>query len=682
MPEYSSTTITPADAVKVPAMNGSTSGNFQLDALRNFILASKAQANGLASLDANGKLPSSQLPDLADDVLVYASYASFPASGTAGKLYIAGDTNEIYRWDDSLGTPAYVYLKVDWTDLTNGSVTVKKAECDASGNTITSTYETKADANNLKNALETYEATANAEIQNNSQRITNIETALAGTVVQTNIDSTQKNVKTILSADELLPWAILKRVGARSTQFNQLVQNGNFDGTAYWNYDGASFSQSGNKGIVVGDSNYANIYKSLPLISGHTYLAFGTAKASASITIKLYFGTSSRVNIDSKTVTADTTTFFAGVGTYTTQDKVLQFGCESGAGGATVEFSNVMVFDLTAMNEATLTADQFKVKYPASYYPFNAGNIYDVPPLSFLCRGTNQWDEEWELGGYDSSTGQPYTISDRIRTKNPMSVIPNTQYYIVAPNDVKPFFYDASDNFVGTLSSVHNTYVTTPSNAVVMRFYVVSAYGATYNHDIMLCLNSVTDKTYKPANHMTIDTSFMDGTHYVNPNCYDYAENVYVNGILKRKMQTVVENVDLGTLDWTWNSTFEVYISLGLSGKANGTKNIICSKYGTNSSNNWSALLDHEISGNSTNATIYIRDSSINYQTDLVNGKIEKLDGVYAFYELATLPDPTYGDPIPNFPCEDGSTIMANTPQADIVNAIDVPSTIAYMTQI
>ena len=113
MPEYSSTTITPADAVKVPAMNGSTSGNFQLDALRNYILASKGQANGLASLGSDGKLPAAQLPDLADDVLVYSSYATFPATGTAGKIYIAADTNIIYRWDDSLDTPAYVILTID-----------------------------------------------------------------------------------------------------------------------------------------------------------------------------------------------------------------------------------------------------------------------------------------------------------------------------------------------------------------------------------------------------------------------------------------------------------------------------------------------------------------------------------------------------------------------------------------
>lgn len=113
MPEYSSTTITPSDGVQVPGMNGSTSGNFLLSALKSYILASKGQANGLASLDANGKLPSSQLPDLADDVIVVASYASLPATGTAGKIYITADNNKMYRWDPDLTTPDYVELSVD-----------------------------------------------------------------------------------------------------------------------------------------------------------------------------------------------------------------------------------------------------------------------------------------------------------------------------------------------------------------------------------------------------------------------------------------------------------------------------------------------------------------------------------------------------------------------------------------
>ena len=154
MPEYSSTTITPADGVKTPAMNGSTSGNYTLSALRDFILASKGQANGLASLDANGKLPSSQLPDLADDVIVVASYASLPATGTAGKLYITADNNKMYRWDPDLTTPDYVELSVDLSayatiaDLQDGTLEPlisTKAKQDQNGNVIDTTYAKKAD---------------------------------------------------------------------------------------------------------------------------------------------------------------------------------------------------------------------------------------------------------------------------------------------------------------------------------------------------------------------------------------------------------------------------------------------------------------------------------------------------------------------------------------------------------
>lgn len=58
-------------------------------------------ANGVAELDANGKVPSSQLPSYVDDVLEYADLAHFPATGETGKIYIAEDTNKTYRWSGS-----------------------------------------------------------------------------------------------------------------------------------------------------------------------------------------------------------------------------------------------------------------------------------------------------------------------------------------------------------------------------------------------------------------------------------------------------------------------------------------------------------------------------------------------------------------------------------------------------
>lgn len=58
-------------------------------------------ANGVASLDSSGKVPSGQLPSYVDDVQEYADEASFPATGETGIIYVALDTSKIYRWSGS-----------------------------------------------------------------------------------------------------------------------------------------------------------------------------------------------------------------------------------------------------------------------------------------------------------------------------------------------------------------------------------------------------------------------------------------------------------------------------------------------------------------------------------------------------------------------------------------------------
>ena len=55
-------------------------------------------AGGVATLNTEGKVPSSQLPSYVDDVLEYANKAGFPATGESGKIYVAKDTNLTYRW--------------------------------------------------------------------------------------------------------------------------------------------------------------------------------------------------------------------------------------------------------------------------------------------------------------------------------------------------------------------------------------------------------------------------------------------------------------------------------------------------------------------------------------------------------------------------------------------------------
>jgi phage-related tail fiber protein len=61
----------------------------------------KGAVNGVATLNASGLVPSSQLPSFVDDVLEYANLAGFPVSGETAKIYVALDTNKIYRWSGS-----------------------------------------------------------------------------------------------------------------------------------------------------------------------------------------------------------------------------------------------------------------------------------------------------------------------------------------------------------------------------------------------------------------------------------------------------------------------------------------------------------------------------------------------------------------------------------------------------
>ena len=63
---------------------------------------SKGTANGVAELDANGTVPSAQLPSFVDDVLEYNDFASLPATGETGKIYITLDDNKTYRWGGSV----------------------------------------------------------------------------------------------------------------------------------------------------------------------------------------------------------------------------------------------------------------------------------------------------------------------------------------------------------------------------------------------------------------------------------------------------------------------------------------------------------------------------------------------------------------------------------------------------
>lgn len=85
--------------------------------------SSKGVIDGIASLDANGKIIDSQLPSYVDDVVEVATQVALPVAGETGKLYVVQENGLIYRWAGS--TYALISARIESTDLlAEGSISL------------------------------------------------------------------------------------------------------------------------------------------------------------------------------------------------------------------------------------------------------------------------------------------------------------------------------------------------------------------------------------------------------------------------------------------------------------------------------------------------------------------------------------------------------------------------------
>jgi hypothetical protein len=89
-----------------------------VDNVQQIPLSQKGAVNGVAELDATGKVPSTQLPSFVDDVLEFANLAAFPATGESGKIYIALDSNKTYRWSGTVYVVISDTIALGETDTT------------------------------------------------------------------------------------------------------------------------------------------------------------------------------------------------------------------------------------------------------------------------------------------------------------------------------------------------------------------------------------------------------------------------------------------------------------------------------------------------------------------------------------------------------------------------------------
>ena len=139
-------------------------------------------------------------------------------------------------------------------------------------------------------------------------------------------------------------------------------------------------------------------------------------------------------------------------------------------------------------------------KLQIAFSPVQSLNGYDAPwPAG---GGANKWDEEWEVGAIDVNTGENTNVGYTIRSKGFIPVTGGSTYYCYTHSINSRFvFYDANKAYMSASDTVNNATLTVPQNCAFVRFFMGSAYGTTYNHDIAINYpSSVT--TYSPYSNI------------------------------------------------------------------------------------------------------------------------------------------------------------------------------------
>lgn len=332
-------------------------------------------------------------------------------------------------------------------------------------------------------------------------------------------------------------------------------------------------------GTTTAGSYYEGTYRfPVPqaMVSGHKYLVFSKAISGYSTgQIRFRFTALGTQDID------QTTPYIL---TATSNSKRVDYYYNNG-----LTFTNYVVklycFDLTQSGiDSATTADEAIALLqqnginPYEYNDYSAGKINDSKPTAIVSHWFNIWDEEWELGAINLSSGA-LIYGTSIRSKNYIRAIGGSTIYLCSTNSVAfglyVVEYDENNNYVyGSSDNRKNTILTLKPNTKFIKFYCSNAYGTTYNHDICINLsNASLNGTYRP---------------YKAPIAYQLNVPILrsVGSVQDDVKKVNVDMVDLGALsDWTYSNNAKGWISTEISSliklpvNAQTKANAICSNY-------------------------------------------------------------------------------------------------------
>lgn len=259
--------------------------------------------------------------------------------------------------------------------------------------------------------------------------------------------------------------------------------------------------------------------------------------------------------------------------------------------------------------------------------------------------GFNAWDEEWEQGYYDTgrvgTTLLPVASTNRFRSKNPIKVLPNTQYCLMSDMDYMVIIFITSDGIVLNEYAYGNgATFTTPADCGYLHFFTY-AQVANASYTGKICINlshsGYRNGEYQPYVQFIrdIDTrireAFPNGMRSAG-NAYDKVYNKNGKGYVEKR----IGMVDLGSLEWYADSgRFNSSAIADIGGDiAYRYLNVLC-RYTETMSGADKTFFVYE------NKQVFLYDSAY---TDAASLKAA-LKGVPLYYELATPEIIEYDEP-------------------------------------
>lgn len=214
-----------------------------------------------------------------------------------------------------------------------------------------------------------------------------------------------------------------------------------------------------------------------------------------------------------------------------------------------------------------------------SYAPYsNICPITGWTGANVVRTGVNVWDEQWEVGRYNSTTGAKESSSN-LRSTNYISVKPSTTYYLKCSSAVYVYFYKINKEFISRTSASNGTF-TTPSDAYYITFYVSGGYGTTYNSDISINYPS-TDHAYHAYSGNTYSIPF-------GQTVYGGTLDVTSGVLTIDRAYDLLNNANLWETN-SWGFRYNQDVSLPRKIYDNSFIGLICSVAPVSSSATWTA---------------------------------------------------------------------------------------------